>query len=96
MKSALIPGNHSSFEILELFDIWRYQSLVILFFSSAVMNQIVFVLYSGIIQFLTEHDLTLTRLSAIISPYFDKFIKHNKSNTAFLHDIVIIFPSIYL
>ena len=37
MKSAPIPGNQSSFEILELFDIWRYQSLVILFFSSVVI-----------------------------------------------------------
>ena len=37
MKSAPIPGNQSCFEILQLFDIWRYQSLVILFFSSAVI-----------------------------------------------------------
>ena len=37
MKSAPIPGNQSSFEILQLFDIWRYQSLVILFFSSVVI-----------------------------------------------------------
>ena len=33
MKSAPIPGNQGSFEILQLFDIWRYQSLVVLFFS---------------------------------------------------------------
>ena len=33
IKSALIPGNHSSFRILQLFDIWRYQGFVILFFS---------------------------------------------------------------
>ena len=31
MKSAPIPGNQSSFEILQLFDIWRSQSLVIFF-----------------------------------------------------------------
>ena len=37
MKLAPIPGNQSSFEILQLFDIWRYQSLVILFFSSVVI-----------------------------------------------------------
>ena len=36
MKSAPIPGNQSSFEILQLFDIWRHQGLVRLFFSSAV------------------------------------------------------------
>ena len=36
MKSAPIPGNQSSCEILQLFDIWRYQNLVILFFSSVV------------------------------------------------------------
>ena len=36
MKSAPIPGNQSSFEILQLFDLRRYQSLVILFFSSVV------------------------------------------------------------
>ena len=37
MKSAPILGNQSSFEVFELFDIWRYQSLVILFFSSVVI-----------------------------------------------------------
>ena len=41
MKSAPIPGNRlpfqSSFEALQLFDIWRYQSLVISFFSSVVV-----------------------------------------------------------
>ena len=36
MNSAPIPGNQSSFEILQLLDIWRYQSFVILFLSSAV------------------------------------------------------------
>ena len=37
MKSAPISGNQSSFEILQLIDIWRYQGLVILFFSSVVI-----------------------------------------------------------
>ena len=36
MKPAHIPGNQSSFEILQLFDIWHYQSLI-LFFSSVVV-----------------------------------------------------------
>ena len=36
MKPAPIPGNQSSFEILQLLDIWRYQSLI-LFFSSVVV-----------------------------------------------------------
>ena len=35
MKLAPIPGNQGSFEIL--FDIWRYQSLMILCFSSVVI-----------------------------------------------------------
>ena len=34
LKSIPIPGNKSSFEILQLFDTWRHQSLWILFFSS--------------------------------------------------------------
>ena len=33
MKSVSIPRNQSSFEILQLFDTLRYQSLVILFLS---------------------------------------------------------------
>ena len=37
MKSAIIPGNQSSLEILRLLRIWRYQSLVILFFNSIVI-----------------------------------------------------------
>ena len=37
MKQTPILGNQSSFEILQLFDIWHYQSFVILFFSSAVI-----------------------------------------------------------
>ena len=36
MKSVPIQGNQSSFEILQLFDTWCYQSLVILFFSYVV------------------------------------------------------------
>ena len=43
-----------------------------------------------------ERDLKLTRLPAIISLYLAKFMKHNDSNTAFLHEIVIIFSPIYL
>ena len=35
MKLVPIPGKQSSFEILRLFNTWRYQSLVI-FFSSVV------------------------------------------------------------
>ena len=37
MKSAPPPGNQTSFEIFQLFDIWPNQSLVILFFSSVVI-----------------------------------------------------------
>ena len=47
----------------------------------------VFVLYSE------TCDLKFTRLSALISPYLVKFMKHNKSNTASLHETVIIFSS---
>ena len=36
-NSIPIRGNQSSFKILQLFDIWRYQSLVILFFSCVVI-----------------------------------------------------------
>ena len=36
MKSVPIPGNQDYFEVLELFDTLRFQSLVILFFSSAI------------------------------------------------------------
>ena len=56
----------------------------------------VFVLYSGTIRFQAERDLKLTTLSALICPYLAKFMKHNKSNTAFLHEIVFIFSPIYL
>ena len=72
MESVPIPGKQTSFGILQLFDTWRYQSLVILWFSFVVtlikMNQMVLVLNSS-----TIHDLKLTRLSTIISPYFAKF-----------------------
>ena len=37
MISAPIAGNQNSFEIFQLFYIWRYLSLVILFFSSFVI-----------------------------------------------------------
>ena len=37
MKSAPIPGNQNSFEILPLFDTWRNQILMILLFSSVVI-----------------------------------------------------------
>ena len=37
MKSAPIQGNQSSFEILQLFDKWRYQVLEVLFFSSVLI-----------------------------------------------------------
>ena len=37
MKSAPIPGNQGSFDILQLFHSWCYQNLVILFFSYIVM-----------------------------------------------------------
>ena len=37
MKSALTPGNQSYSEILQLLDIWRYQNLVLLFFSSVLI-----------------------------------------------------------
>ena len=75
--------------------IWRYQSLVILFFSF-IVNQLVLVLYSGTIQFQAERDLKLTRLSALTCPHLVKFLKHSKSGTAFLREIVIIFAPIYL
>ena len=37
IKSTPITGNQSSFEILQLFDMWRYQSPLTLFFSSVVI-----------------------------------------------------------
>ena len=37
MQFAPIPRNQNSFEILQLFDIWRYQSLMKLFFSSVII-----------------------------------------------------------
>ena len=56
----------------------------------------VFVLYSGTVQFWTERHLKLTRLSVLLSMYLAKFMKHSKLSTAFLHEIVIIFSPIYL
>ena len=53
-------------------------------------------LYSGTIPFEAERDLKLTRLSALISPYLTKLMKHNKSNTTFLREIVIMVSLIYL
>ena len=40
--------------------------------------------------------MQMTRLLVIISPYLAKFMKQNKSNTAFLREIVVIFSLIYL
>ena len=53
-------------------------------------------LYSGTIPFEAEFDLKLTRLSALISPCLTKLMKHNKSNTTFLCEIVIMVSLIYL
>ena len=50
------------------------------------MIQMVLVLNSGTIQLYAELDLKLARLSTIISLYVAKFMKHNKSNAAFLHE----------
>ena len=55
----------------------------------------VFLLYSGTIQPKAERDLKLTRLSSIISPYFDKLINYNKLNTALLHEILTTFSRFY-
>ena len=59
------------------------------------MNQIVYLLYSGTIHLQVKRDLKLTRLLTIISPFLAKYMKHNKSNTTSLHEIAIIFSSIY-
>ena len=56
----------------------------------------VFVLHSGTTQLQVERDLILTRLSVIISPHIAKFVKYNKSSTAILHGIIIIFSPCYL
>ena len=53
-------------------------------------------LYSGTIPFEAEFDLKLTRLSALISPCLTKLMKHNKSNTTFLREIVIMVSLICL
>ena len=58
------------------------------------MNQMVFVLYGETIH--VKRVLNLTRLSAFISSYLAKFMKHKKSNAAFWYEIVIIFSPIYL
>ena len=55
-----------------------------------------FVLNHGTMHLLVELDLTLTRLRGNISPHRTNFIKHNKSNIAFLNEIIIIFPPFYL
>ena len=60
------------------------------------MNKMVFILYSATIQPIAERDLKLNRLSVIISPYLAKLIKHNKSNTARLHEVVPTFSPFYL
>ena len=60
------------------------------------MNQLVFVFYSGTIQFQAERDLKMSRLSALSSTYLAKFMKHNKSNMAYLHEIIIIFFPVHL
>lgn len=55
------------------------------------MCQMVVVFYIGTTQLCGERDLNLARFWTIISPYLDKFIKYNKSNTLFLHEIDIFF-----
>ena len=51
------------------------------------MYQMVIVFYVGTTQLYGERDLKFTRFWTIISPYLDKFINHNKLNTAFSHEI---------
>ena len=60
------------------------------------MNQMVIFLHSETIQFFAERDLKVTRLSALISPYLAKLMKHNKLNATFLHEIVNMFSIIYV
>ena len=50
----------------------RYYSLVLLYTESNI-NQIVFAIDNGTIRFQAEHDLTLTKLSAITFTYFVQF-----------------------
>ena len=59
------------------------------------MNQMVFVWNNVTMQLLAERDLQLTRLTVIISPYLTQFIKHDKSNVGFFHDIGMVFSPIY-
>ena len=56
----------------------------------------VFLLYSGTIQLWMERDLKLSRLSIVVSLYLPKFMKHNKSNATFVHEVIIIFSPVYL
>ena len=35
-------------------------------------------------------------ISGIICPYLAKFMKHNKSNTTFLHEIVFFFSNLFV
>ena len=56
----------------------------------------VLVLYSGIIQLQVQSDLELTSLLAIITPALVIFIKNSRSNTEFLHEIIIIFSTFYV
>ena len=51
----------------------------------------VLVLYSRTIQFSAKRDLKLTRLSALISLNLTKFMKYNKLNTEYSHQIVSSF-----
>ena len=92
MKSAPISGNQTSFEILQLFDIWHYQSLVMLFFSSVVtLSWIRWCLSYIAGQF--SLGGTWLKVDQIIDYHFSCLAKftNNKLNTAFLHEIVIIF-----
>ena len=57
-----------------------------------VFRRYIFSLFDEMALF-PERDLKLTRLSAIIYLYLAKFVKHNKPNTVYLHEIVIIFFS---
>ena len=91
-------GSHSRqpehFEIFQLLDTWLYQSLVILIYSfvvALILNE------SDDVCLLqwhnpAERDLRLTKLSAIISSYLVKFLKHINITQ---HEIVIVFSSFY-
>ena len=84
----LVPGteNQRFFEILQLLDTWRWMLWPnVTVFTEKVLNGKLHFLY------IAEGDSMLNRLSAIISPYLDKFIKHTALNTTFLNEVVIIF-----